>query len=1506
MAGKIYNPKYPGLYYFDTFTFTTLGTSGKRGPDSTKKYEAVPWNEDQFSIVNGQQQWTVPSSGTYLIEAAGAYGAAPGRVVSGEVNLSEGQVVSLLVGQQPTPLTANVADNVTVGGGGGTFVTSKGKPLIIASGGDGGSYSSNIYFLNKTFTISGLIRSKISRDGKTIIILNETTISIFRKTNSWNLEKQISFVDSSVVALSSDGNTFVTSNSTGTYVFKFTNNIWNSGVAINQSRSSVAINGSGNVIVAGANSVVTVFTYSNGSWGSGVQLANTNSYPNFGTTLDISENSLVICVSSLSPTRVVIFNYSGSWNSGTALARTYNPYISVTCKLSSDGSTTLVNDGYYSKFYTYNSGNEYMVQYGSNINQADIALNSDGTIVLLGQSPDYTGEKPVNVYKFSGSWSLLNSIEPPAGSSGFGTSISMNSLLTEVLISQTTTSIFLYIIPSPQDGSFSPSLDGLGISGAGYLTNGQNTNPFLQFLVPSAYVNGGFGNSYMYGIKTEEGGFGGGQSPIGLLTTLTSLTGIANSYPTISNSISSYVSMSSDGTVVLKGKTIYRLSGSNWDSGTSLGSQTSIDSCVLSSDGTKAFVESSYQVRYYSYSGGSWSSATLINLASPLISINASGTRLCGVEINVISTPLKIFDYSGGVWTGQTIVVGSYSGFTSSAMSADGNTIVIASWRGLIRVYKYSGSWDSGTNISTTTTAYTQKSVALNSNGTFMFVGDSNDLSGSWYSYSGGVWSLVTRYTSSVLSFGYSACFNFDATETYVGSGSSQLSIFKNQVFNEILNVGCDHVAFGNGTIAAGADSNVIFFNNTSHVTTCTAVTSIPHGYPHNYEVQITGTTAFNGTWDITTTSPTTFTFQTSGGSTETSGYVSGTVTGVSGGGGYTGSPGDGVSGATCYADSTVTNFTDLGASGNTAGYVTVSLIDPVPIVQSYTLDSISVNRYFQPNSSYSWTDIIYSSELNIFVSVGEGSGFINGMKIIYSDGKTWNAVYTSGVGSIYTKSLAWSPQLGLFVMCGSIKPLFSSDGINWSEHIDSDDTSYFRAVIWVSFLNKFISVNNNYLYESLNGDKWTIIDSTPTLSFPSPSYIDTCKKKFATSSSTVIIGSYYDVYSSNDGINWDLTLTAGERICSVAYGKGIFFVVSTSYYYYSSDGYTWLNHVLPFTTNPSNYHSVTITNDSVIITNYSETVVSSDYINWSVYTNNLYDPYAMDPTTTYWASAYNNINNYIFAISNIDIHITTNGEIWTYLPRSYIPIVDSNSEFACSSETRTLVAINNVTGIYSKDGINWKYIPDIVFSPQKCVWNPLVGLFELTDTIMFDPVAEILVSGLSSDWLYLSKPQLLHSYYVEGLNNNLPKTKAFSESGILVDEGIQTVSCDGTTFIKQGLDSVMYKSIDGVNWTEYTIVLRNVDYIGYLFLFINYISEYKIFFAIVYFNGPIYVDTGRSSFMFSYDAVEWFVLYMFDDTPVSSPMSIYSMLWNQSDDTFTMFNNIEPAINIKLTFLRS
>jgi hypothetical protein len=139
----MYKPIYPGTYYFNNFTFTSMGNSGNRGPTSDQTYADAPWPSSYFSIKNGQQNWTVPANGTYQITAAGAYGATPGRVVTGQVTLYEGQVLTMLVGQEPTPLTANVLDNVTVGGGGGTFIVTNGVPLIVASGGDGSGPTSS-------------------------------------------------------------------------------------------------------------------------------------------------------------------------------------------------------------------------------------------------------------------------------------------------------------------------------------------------------------------------------------------------------------------------------------------------------------------------------------------------------------------------------------------------------------------------------------------------------------------------------------------------------------------------------------------------------------------------------------------------------------------------------------------------------------------------------------------------------------------------------------------------------------------------------------------------------------------------------------------------------------------------------------------------------------------------------------------------------------------------------------------------------------------------------------------------------------------------------------------------------------------------------------------------------------------------------------------------------------------------------------------------------------------
>ena len=68
-----------GLYSFSSHTFTNCGETGRQGPtlaECKSSYDNVWENDtDLFNVVTqGIQEWTVPITGTYRIEASGAQG----------------------------------------------------------------------------------------------------------------------------------------------------------------------------------------------------------------------------------------------------------------------------------------------------------------------------------------------------------------------------------------------------------------------------------------------------------------------------------------------------------------------------------------------------------------------------------------------------------------------------------------------------------------------------------------------------------------------------------------------------------------------------------------------------------------------------------------------------------------------------------------------------------------------------------------------------------------------------------------------------------------------------------------------------------------------------------------------------------------------------------------------------------------------------------------------------------------------------------------------------------------------------------------------------------------------------------------------------------------------------------------------------------------------------------------------------------------------------------------
>ena len=103
-------------------------------------------NTNAYNVRDGYQYWTVPVTGTYQISATGASGTGTGNgnwtsygaTASGKINLVQGQVLKILVGQ-----TTNTGSSNYSPGGGGTFIAALDNTPILVAGGGGGSQVTN-------------------------------------------------------------------------------------------------------------------------------------------------------------------------------------------------------------------------------------------------------------------------------------------------------------------------------------------------------------------------------------------------------------------------------------------------------------------------------------------------------------------------------------------------------------------------------------------------------------------------------------------------------------------------------------------------------------------------------------------------------------------------------------------------------------------------------------------------------------------------------------------------------------------------------------------------------------------------------------------------------------------------------------------------------------------------------------------------------------------------------------------------------------------------------------------------------------------------------------------------------------------------------------------------------------------------------------------------------------------------------------------------------------------
>ena len=102
-----------GFGFGQTYTFTNAGATGREGPEQSDINSAyLGTNLESKVTINarGIQEWTVPASGTYRIEAWGASGGnsgsngngngGRGAKVNGNFTLQKNSILRLIIGQQ--------------------------------------------------------------------------------------------------------------------------------------------------------------------------------------------------------------------------------------------------------------------------------------------------------------------------------------------------------------------------------------------------------------------------------------------------------------------------------------------------------------------------------------------------------------------------------------------------------------------------------------------------------------------------------------------------------------------------------------------------------------------------------------------------------------------------------------------------------------------------------------------------------------------------------------------------------------------------------------------------------------------------------------------------------------------------------------------------------------------------------------------------------------------------------------------------------------------------------------------------------------------------------------------------------------------------------------------------------------------------------------------------------------------------------------------------------------
>ena len=350
----------------------------------------------------------------------------------------------------------------------------------------------------------------------------------------------------SSVALSGNGQVAIvgapyTSSSTGVayvYTYDSSTGTWSAPVALSipsgadDFGSSVALSSDGTVALIGATytnggpGAAYIYTYdrSTGAWSSPVTLSPPSGTGGFGFSVALSSDGTVALVGApLTGSTGEAYAYTYASGTGwSSMPVTLAPpsgsaagLLGSSVALSSSGTVALVGAPQTSSntgaAYIYTSSTEAWSSTSGPVTLAapsgasdfgsSVALSADGEAALVG-APDansYVGAAYIYTYDSgTGGWSLPVTLSAPSGADGFGSSVTMSSDGTEVLVGAPATDE-VYVYTSGSSGTWSSPVTLLGGSGGDdFGASAALSSDGTVALVGAPYTNGDAGVASFY------------------------------------------------------------------------------------------------------------------------------------------------------------------------------------------------------------------------------------------------------------------------------------------------------------------------------------------------------------------------------------------------------------------------------------------------------------------------------------------------------------------------------------------------------------------------------------------------------------------------------------------------------------------------------------------------------------------------------------------------------------------------------------------------------------------------------------------------------------------------------------------------------------------------------------------------------------------------------------------------------------------------------------------------